>query len=184
MKRIIFTLVIALTASLMAVQAQQQEGRKERKPLTEEQITQLQAERTAAIKQQLQLTAEQEAPFDKEYCNYNNIVLATRTKQFKNHATRPTNADEALATINDGIDSQIVELAARKQMLNNLKESLNVQQLMLLWRLTSMPAMGGGAQPNRESSQRRNNNWGTSQQRQRNTNWGDDFAGGSGDDDM
>ena len=59
------------------------------------------------VKEQLNLTAEQEPLFDKEYANYNNIVLATRTQQFKNRIEKGSTVEQAVATINDAIDAQM-----------------------------------------------------------------------------
>ena len=140
MKRILSLLaIIAMcTATMMAQQHDQR-----RQPFTQEQIEQMNARRSQMIKKQLDLTAEQEAVFDKEYANYNNIVLATRTQQFKNRIEKGSTVEQAVATINDAIDSQLAELVAKKQMINRLKDVLSAEQLARLHMLTSGMPMGG-----------------------------------------
>ena len=140
MKRILSLLaIIAMcTATMMAQQHDQR-----RQPFTQEQIEQMNARRSQMIKKQLNLTAEQEPVFDKEYANYNNIVLATRTQQFKNRIEKGSTVEQAVATINDAIDSQLAELVAKKQMINRLKDVLSAEQLARLHMLTSGMPMGG-----------------------------------------
>ena len=134
MKRIF--LLLALIAAIALPMAAQQQG-KRRQPITQEQIEQMNARRSQMVKEQLNLTAEQEPLFDKEYANYNNIVLATRTQQFKNRIEKGSTVEQAAATINDAIDSQLAELVAKKQMINRLKDVLSAEQLARLHMLTS-----------------------------------------------
>ena len=134
MKRIF--LLLALIAAIALPMAAQQQGER-RQPITQEQIEQMNARRSQMVKEQLNLTAEQEPLFDKEYANYNNIVLATRTQQFKNRIEKGSTVEQAVATINDAIDSQLAELVAKKQMINRLKDVLSAEQLARLHMLTS-----------------------------------------------
>ena len=159
MKRILSLLaIIAMcTATMMAQQHDQR-----RQPFTQEQIEQMNARRSQMIKKQLNLTAEQEPVFDKEYANYNNIVLATRTQQFKNRIEKGSTVEQAVATINDAIDSQLAELVAKKQMINRLKDVLSAEQLARLHMLTSGIPFGmrsrqgdGANQRSRNGVQRR-----------------------------
>lgn len=159
MKRIF--LLLALIAALALPMAAQQQGER-RQPITQEQIEQMNARRSQMVKEQLNLTAEQEPLFDKEYANYNNIVLATRTQQFKNRIEKGSTVEQAVATINDAIDSQLAELVAKKQMINRLKDVLSAEQLARLHMLTSGIPFGmrsrqgdGANQSRRNGVQRR-----------------------------
>jgi len=136
---ILLSLVICTFCTLLA-QPPRRDGN--RQPLNEEQIAQMIAQHTDMVKKQLQLSAEQEPAFNKEYANYNHIVLATRTLQFKNRIDGKNNADETVAAINDAIDSQLAELVAKKQMINNLKAVLTAEQLAKLNMLTNGFAPG------------------------------------------
>ena len=178
MKRIF--LLLTLIAAIALPMAAQQQGER-RQPITQEQIEQMNARRSQMVKEQLNLTAEQEPLFDKEYANYNNIVLATRTQQFKNRIEKGSTVEQAVATINDAIDSQLAELVAKKQMINRLKDVLSAEQLARLHMLTSGMPMGGmrsrqgdGAnQSRRDGSQRRARQGG---------DWGSGFGGIDPDD--
>ena len=159
MKRILSLLaIIAMcTATMMAQQHDQR-----RQPFTQEQIEQMNARRSQMIKKQLNLTAEQEPVFDKEYANYNNIVLATRTQQFKNRIEKDSSTEQTVAAINDMIDGQLAELVAKKQMINRLKDVLSAEQLARLHMLTSGIPFGmrsrqgdGANQRSRNGIQRR-----------------------------
>ena len=159
MKRIF--LLLALIAAISLPMAAQQQGER-RQPITQEQIEQMNARRSQMVKEQLNLNAEQEPVFDKEYANYNNIVLATRTQQFKNRIEKDSTAEQAVATINDAIDCQLAELVAKKQMINRLKDVLTSEQLAKLHMLTSGMPMGmrnrqgdGANQRSRNGVQRR-----------------------------
>ena len=159
MKRIF--LLLALIAAIALPMAAQQQGER-RQPFTQEQIEQMNARRSQMVKEQLNLTAEQEPLFDKEYANYNNIVLATRTQQFKNRIEKDSTVEQAVATINDAIDSQLAELVAKKQMINRLKDVLSAEQLARLHMLTSGIPFGmrsrqgdGANQRSRNGVQRR-----------------------------
>ena len=159
MKRIF--LLLALIAAIALPMAAQQQGER-RQPITQEQIEQMNARRSQMVKEQLNLTAEQEPLFDKEYANYNNIVLATRTQQFKNRIEKGSTVEQAVATINDAIDSQLAELVAKKQMINRLKDVLSAEQLARLHMLTSGIPFGmrsrqgdGANQSRRNGVQRR-----------------------------
>ena len=159
MKRIF--LLLALIAAIALPMAAQQQGER-RQPITQEQIEQMNARRSQMVKEQLNLTAEQEPLFDKEYANYNNIVLATRTQQFKNRIEKDSTVEQAVATINDAIDSQLAELVAKKQMINRLKDVLSAEQLARLHMLTSGIPFGmrsrqgdGANQRSRNGVQRR-----------------------------
>ena len=140
MKRIF--LLLALIAAIALPMAAQQQGER-RQPITQEQIEQMNARRSQMVKEQLNLTAEQEPLFDKEYANYNNIVLATRTQQFKNRIEKDSSTEQTVAAINDMIDGQLAELVAKKQMINHLKDVLTAEQLARLHMLTSGMPMGG-----------------------------------------
>lgn len=125
-------------------------------------------QRAQMIKKQLNLTAEQEPLFDKEFANYNNIVLATRTQQFKNRIDKQNTSDEVVAAIYDVIDCQLAELVAKKQMISHLKDVLTAEQLTKLHLLTSGMGMRGRSsdaqQERRENTQRRtrqNSDWGS-----------------------
>ena len=159
MKRIF--LLLSLIAAIALPMAAQQQGER-RQPITQEQIEQMNARRSQMVKEQLNLTAEQEPVFDKEYANYNNIVLATRTQQFKNRIEKDSTVEQAVATINDAIDSQLAELVAKKQMINRLKDVLSAEQLARLHMLTSGIPFGmrsrqgdGANQRSRNGVQRR-----------------------------
>ncbi len=141
-----YILIMALLLSSIGVMAQERSGRQGRQPLTEQQIAERQARQAERVKKQLKLTDNQKEKFDAEYSNYMNIVMASFSQRFKNKAARPTSSDEAVATINDMIDAQIVELAAKKQLINNLKDTLSAEQLMKLSRLV------GGGQPRRNDA--------------------------------
>ena len=168
MKRILSLLaIIAMcTATMMAQQRDQR-----RQPITQEQIEQM-------IKKQLNLTAEQEPVFDKEYANYNNIVLATRTQQFKNRIEKDSSTEQTVAAINDMIDGQLAELVAKKQMINHLKDVLTAEQLAKLHMLTSNMGMRG-RQGDGMNQERRGN----AQRRARqNSDWGSGFGSIDSDD--
>ena len=141
MKRILS--LLAIIAMCIGTTMAQQQAEQRRQPITQEQIEKMNARRSQMIKKQLNLTAEQEPVFDKEYANYNNIVLATRTQQFKNRIEKGSTVEQAVATINDAIDSQLAELVAKKQMINRLKDVLSAEQLARLHMLTSRMPMGG-----------------------------------------
>ena len=174
MKRILSLLaIIAMcTATMMAQQHDQR-----RQPFTQEQIEQMNARRSQMIKKQLNLTAEQEPVFDKEYANYNNIVLATRTQQFKNRIEKDSSTEQTVAAINDMIDGQLAELVAKKQMINHLKDVLTAEQLAKLHMLTSNMGMRGRQG---DAQQQRSNN---AQRRARqNSDWGSGFGSIDSDD--
>ena len=157
--------------------AAQQQGER-RQPITQEQIEQMNARRSQMVKEQLNLTAEQEPLFDKEYANYNNIVLATRTQQFKNRIEKGSTVEQAVATINDAIDSQLAELVAKKQMINHLKDVLTAEQLAKLHMLTGNMGMRG-RQGDGMNQERRGN----AQRRARqNSDWGSGFGSIDSDD--
>ena len=162
MKHFIFIFALMLTCISMNAQGNRPDG--ERRPLTEEQIAEMHKRQAERVKKSLELTADQEAKFSAEYDNYANIVMATRSSQFKNRASRPNSAEEAVATINNSIDSQLVELAAKKQMITNLKDVLTAEQLMKLNAFTS--GFGMAPNPNRDGQnsnrrgQRRGGNFG------------------------
>ena len=160
MKRILS--LLAIIAMCIGTTMAQQQAEQRRQPITQEQIEKMNARRSQMIKKQLNLTAEQEPVFDKEYANYNNIVLATRTQQFKNRIEKGSTVEQAVATINDAIDSQLAELVAKKQMINRLKDVLSAEQLARLHMLTSGMPMGmrsrqgdGANQRSRNGVQRR-----------------------------
>ena len=138
--------------SMVAQDNRRGEGRRQ---LTEEQIAEMMKRQTDRVKEQLNLTDDQQAKFETEYTNYMNIIMASRTERFKNRAARPTSADEAVVSINDMIDGQIVDLAAKKQLINNLKDTLTAEQLMKLHQLTS-----GMGMMNRNRQQQGNRNRG------------------------
>lgn len=135
MRNIISLLIIAICSLSMAAQPPQNGGK--RAPLTEEQISEMTARRTAMVKKQLQLTSDQEQAFDKEYANYTNIILASRTSQFKNRRDSNGSKEEAVAAIYDDIDCQLAKLVAKKQLINNLKDVLSAEQLTNLNFLTN-----------------------------------------------
>lgn len=171
MKRIF--LVLTLIAMCVATTMAQQQGDQRRQPITQEQIEQMNARRSQMIKKQLDLTAEQEAVFDKEYANYNNIVLATRTQQFKNRIEKDSSTEQAVAAINDIIDGQLAELVAKKQMINHLKDVLSAEQLAKLHMFTSNMGMGMRGRQGNAQQQRSNN----AQRRARqNSDWGSGFG--------
>ena len=175
MKRIF--LLLALIAAIALPMAAQQQGER-RQPITQEQIEQMNARRSQMAQEQLNLTAEQEPLFDKEYANYNNIVLATRTQQFKNRIEKGSTVEQAVATINDAIDSQLAELVAKKQMINHLKDVLTAEQLAKLHMLTSNMGMRG-RQGDGMNQERRGN----AQRRARqNSDWGSGFGSIDSDD--
>ena len=136
-----YILMMALLLSSIGVMAQERPRYEGRQPLTEEQIAEHQARRAERVKKQLKLEDNQKEKFDQEYSNYMNIVMASFSDRFKNRAARPTTSEEAVANINNMIDAQIVELAAKKQLINNLKDTLSAEQLMKLSML-----VGGGMQ--------------------------------------
>ena len=131
------TLILTLVICSFAAMAQHDGGGRHHRPLTEQEITQMVQRRAEMVKKQLNLSAEQEATFDKEYYNYNNIILATRTKQFKNRVEPGSSVEETVAKINDEIDCQLTELVAKKQLINNLKNVLSAEQLAKLNMLTN-----------------------------------------------
>lgn len=135
MRNIISLIIITLCSLSIAAQPPQNGGK--RAPLTEEQITELMARRTAMVKEHLQLTPEQEPIFDKEYANYTNIILASRTSQFKNRRNDNGSKADAVTAIYDDIDRQLAELVAKKQLTNNLKDVLSAEQLTKLNFLTN-----------------------------------------------
>ncbi|MGN0213289.1 MAG: hypothetical protein ACI4AH_00595 [Muribaculaceae bacterium] len=173
MKRIFTLLVLVAVAFCSLTITAQQRG--ERRPLTQEQIEQMMAQRAQMIKKQLNLTAEQEPLFDKEFTNYNNIVLATRTQQFKNHIEKQNSSDEVVAAINDVIDYQLAELVAKKQMINHLKDVLTPEQLTKLHMFTSGMGMGMRNNPGDQQQERRSNTNNTQRRTRQNNDWGSGF---------
>lgn len=154
MKKILtIVLAIALTSlNLAAQEARHGDGQ----PLTAKRLAEIQATRTRMIKASLQLTPEQEPVFDKEFSNYVNIIMASLTNEFQNRPrTRPDNPDEAIETIYRTIDSQLVQLAAKKQLFDHLKDCLDGKQLMTLHRFTGLRDYGKRAKakktPKRDS---------------------------------
>lgn len=131
------TLILTLVICSFAAMAQHVGGGRHRRPLTEQEITQMVQRRAEMVKKQLNLSAEQEVIFNKEYYNYNNIILASRTKQFKNRVEPGSSVEETVANINDEIDCQLTELVAKKQLINNLKTMLSAEQLAKLNMLTN-----------------------------------------------
>ena len=175
MKRILS--LLAIIAMCIGTTMAQQQAEQRRQPITQEQIEKMNARRSQMIKKQLDLTAEQEAVFDKEYANYNNIVLATRTQQFKNRIEKDSSTEQTVAAINDMIDGQLAELVAKKQMINHLKDVLTAEQLAKLHMLTSNMGMRGRQG---DAQQQRSNN---AQRRARqNSDWGSGFGSIDSDD--
>lgn len=172
-----YILILALLLSSVEVMAQDAQRGERRGRLTEEQIAERQAKQAERVKKELKLADNQKEKFDAEYSNYMNIVMASFADRFKNRASRPTSTEEAVANINNTIDAQIVELAAKKQLINNLKDTLTAEQLMKLSRL-----VGGGGPMN---GNRRNNYDGrrNSRRSDQSTFGGADMTGGMGNDD-
>lgn len=173
-----YILILALLLSSMGVMAQDAQRGERRGRLTEEQIAERQAKQAERVKKELKLADNQKEKFDAEYSNYMNIVMASFADRFKNRASRPTSTEEAVANINNTIDAQIVELAAKKQLINNLKDTLTAEQLMKLSQLVG----GGGPMPNgnrRNSYDNRRN----SRRSDQSTFGGADMSGGMGSDD-
>ena len=172
-----YILILALLLSSVEVMAQDARRGERRGRLTEEQIAERQAKQAERVKKELKLADNQKEKFDAEYSNYMNIVMASFADRFKNRASRPTSTEEAVANINNTIDAQIVELAAKKQLINNLKDTLTAEQLMKLSQL-----VGGGGPMN---GNRRNNYDGrrNSRRSDQSTFGGADMTGGMGNDD-
>lgn len=139
-------MILAIMFSSLAAVAQNEQRGEGPRQLTEEQIKEMQTRQTERIKKEINLTEDQTEAFDAAYTNYMNIVMASMSEQFKNKDVRPDSSDEAVNTIFNQIDSQIVLLAAKKQLITNLKDTLSAEQLMKLNMMVGNSSMGPGQQ--------------------------------------
>ena len=128
------TLLFIIFGCIAPMMAQQEQQKPQQDPKQAGQQREHMLQRyLSRVKENVQVTEEQTPAFDAAFKKYINMLGQIHASQFgQAKPEKPTTPDEAATLINNQIITQILQLNAKKDLIESLKTTLTAEQLMKL----------------------------------------------------